>query len=226
MTSYIDSPKPPAVPEWNQIEKLEKEKEVTGIYISGHPLDDYHLEFQHFINCPLEKAEQVQGKLLKMGGIVTEATFGTTQKGTGYARFTMQDFTGSFQINLYNEKFESYKHLITKGQVLYVEGSNEKGYSQDRFFFNVKDIRMLDTIGKNMTKSVTIKLPLSSIDEKLVHELENLCMDRVGPHTLKLKLVDDGDDLGVDLVSTLLKVTADYQFVSELELMGLAYKLN
>jgi DNA polymerase-3 subunit alpha len=69
-----------SVPEWSQIEKLEREKEVTGIYISGHPLDDYHLEFQHFINCPLEKAEQVQGKLLKMGGIVTEATFGTITK--------------------------------------------------------------------------------------------------------------------------------------------------
>ncbi len=226
MTSYIDSPKPPIVPEWNQIEKLEKEKEVTGIYISGHPLDDYHLEFQHFINCPLEKAEQIQGKLLKMGGIVTEASFGTTQKGTGYARFTMQDFTGSFQINLYNEKFESYKHLITKGQVLYIEGSNEKGYSQDRFFFNVKDIRMLDTIGKNMTKSVTIKLPLQSIDEKLVHELEHLCLEKVGPHTLKLKVVDEGDEIGIDLVATSLKVTADYQFVKELEMLGLAYKLN
>jgi DNA polymerase III subunit alpha len=226
MTNYIDSPKPTTVPEWNQIEKLEKEKEVTGIYISGHPLDDYHLEFKHFINCPLEKADQIQGKLLKMGGIVTEVTFGTSQKGTGYARFTIQDFTGSFQINLYNEKFESYKHLITKGQVLYIEGSNEKGYSQDRFFFNVKDIRMLDTIGKNMTKSVTIKLPLHIIDEKLVHELEHLCLEKVGPHTLKLKVVDEGDDIGVDLVATSLKVTADYQFVNELELMGLAYKLN
>ena len=161
-----------------------------------------------------------------MGGIVTEATFGTTQKGTGYARFTMQDFTGSFQINLYNEKFESYKHLITKGQVLYVEGSNEKGYSQDRCFFNVKDIRMLDTIGKNMTKSVTIKLPIHIIDEKLVHEIEHLCLERVGPHTLKLKVVDEGDDIGVDLVATAMKVTADYQFINELEMLGLAYKLN
>lgn len=226
MTQYIDSPKPPTVPEWNQIEKLEREKEVTGIYISGHPLDDYHLEFKHFINCPLEKADQVQGKLLKMGGIVTEAIFGTSQKGTGYARFTIQDFTGSFQINLYNEKFESYKHLITKGQVLYIEGINEKGYNQDRFFFNVKDLRMLDTIGKNLTRSVTIKLPLNIIDEKLVNELELLCLDRVGPHTLKLKVVDDGDDLGVDLISSTLKVTADYQFVNELEMLGLAYKLN
>jgi len=226
MTSYIDSPKPPAISEWSQIEKLEREKEVTGIYISGHPLDDYHLEFKHFINCPLEKAEQQPGKLLKLGGIVTDVTFSVSQKGTGNARFAIQDFTGSLQINLYNEKFESYKHLLTKGQVLYIEAVYEKGYNQDRYFFNVKDIRMLDSIGKNMTKSVTIKIPLQIIDEKLVHEIEHLCLDKVGPHTLKLKVVDEGDEFGIDLVATSLKVTADYTFINELEVLGLAYKLN
>jgi DNA polymerase-3 subunit alpha len=226
MTSYIDAPKPPVVPEWNQIEKLEREKDVTGIYISGHPLDDYHLEFKHFITCPLEKAEHTQGKLLKMGGIVTEVIFSTSQKGTGYARFTIQDFTGSLQINLYNEKFESYKHLLTKGQVLYIEGIYEKGYNQDRLFFNIKEIRMLDTIGKNMTRSVTIKIPLQIIDEKLVHEIEHICLEKAGPHTLKLKVVNEAEDQGVDLVATALKVTADYQFINELETLGLAYKLN
>ncbi|MCE2789712.1 MAG: DNA polymerase III subunit alpha [Saprospiraceae bacterium] len=185
ITNYIDTPKPAPVPEWNQIEKLEREKEVTGIYISGHPLDDYHLEFRHFINCSLEKAEQIQGKLLKMGGIVTEAHFGTTQKGTGYVRFTLQDFTGSFQINLYNEQFESFKHLITKGQVLYLEGTNEKGYQSDRFFFRVKEVKMLDTIGKTMTKSLTLKLPLHLIDEKLIYEVEHICLQKPGPQLLK-----------------------------------------
>jgi DNA polymerase-3 subunit alpha len=226
MTNYIDAPKPASTPEWNQIEKLEREKEVTGIYISGHPLDDYHIEFRHFINCPLEKAEQVQGKLLKLGGIVTDVSFGTTQKGTGYARFTLQDFTASFQISLYNEQFESFKHLLTKGQVLYVEGMNEKGFQGDRFFFRVKDIRMLDSIGKSMTKSLTVKLPLHQIDEKLIFEIEHLCNEKIGPHTLKLKVVEDNEDIGVDLISTTMKVNADFQFINELENLGLAYKLN
>ncbi|MGB4959169.1 MAG: DNA polymerase III subunit alpha [Saprospiraceae bacterium] len=226
MTNYIDLPKPPKIDEWNQIEKLEKEKEVTGIYISGHPLDDYHLEFTNFINCLLENVEITPDKLLKLGGIVSEVSFGTTQKGTGYARFTIQDFTGSLQVSLYNEKFESYKHLITKGQVLYVEGIYEKSYNQDRFFFNVKDIRMLDTIGKNKTKSLTIKIPLDQINEKLVHEIEHLCLEKVGPHILKLKIVDETSDIGVDLIATTLKIAADYQFIQELEDLGLAYKLN
>ena len=161
-----------------------------------------------------------------MGGIVTEAHFGTTQKGTGYVRFTLQDFTGSFQINLYNEQFESFKHLITKGQVLYVEGINEKGYQSDRFFFRVKEIKMLDTIGKNMTKSLTLKLPLHMIDEKLIYEVEHLCLQKPGPHTLKLKVVMEADDLGIDLISSTLTVNADFQFIQDIENLGLAYKLN
>lgn len=227
MTNYIDTPKPPAVPEWSQIEKLEKEKEVTGFYISGHPLDDYRLEFTYFINCPLEMAEQTQGKLLKMGGIVTETFFATSQKGTGYCKFTLQDFTGSMQFSLFNEKYEAFKHLITKGQVLYLEGINEKRYNQDKFFFNVKELKMLDTIGKAMTKSVTVKIPLESLDERLIFEIESICQENVGPHMLKVKIVDDSQPgLDIDMVSTGVKVNADYKFVNLIEELGLAYKLN
>lgn len=227
MTNYIDTPKPPAVSEWSQIEKLEREKEVTGFYISGHPLDDYRLEFTYFINCPLEMAEQTQGKLLKMGGIVTETFFGVSQKGTGYCKFTLQDFTGSMQFSIFNEKFESHKHLISKGQVLYLEGINEKRYNQDKYFFNVRDIRMLDSIGKAMTKSVTVKIPLELLDERLIYEIESICQENAGPHTFKVKIVDDSQPgLDVDMVSTGVKVNADYRFINLMEELGLAYKLN
>ena len=227
MTSYIDTPKPPSVPEWNQIDKLEKEKEVTGFYISGHPLDDYRLEFTYFINCTLEMASQTNGKLLRLGGIVTETFIGTSQKGTGYARFTLQDFSGSMQFSIFNEKFESHKHLITRGQVLYLEGINEKRYNQDVYYFNVKDIRMLDSIGKAMTKSITIKVPVSALDQRLIFELETVCQDNPGPHALKIRIVDeDQQGMDVDMVSTGVKINADYKFVNHIEELGLAYKLN
>jgi DNA polymerase III subunit alpha len=226
MTSYIDQPKPPIVIEWSQIEKLEREKEVTGIYISGHPLDDYHLEFKHFINTPLEQAEASQGRMMKMGGIISEATHGTTQKGTGFTRFTMQDFTGSFQIQLYNESYESYKHLINKGQVLYIEGIKEKGYNSDRMFFKVKDLRLLDSIGKTMTKSIMLRIPVDKINNDLIERLNMIVTEKPGPHSLKIKLVDDEDLTGVDLVSGTHKVMADYEFVRLVEEIGVGYKIN
>jgi DNA polymerase-3 subunit alpha len=223
---YMEAPRPPKVEEWNQIEKLEKEKEVTGIYISGHPLDDYHLEFKNFLNCTLDKIDQTENKQLKVGGIVTDVYIGTSQKGTEYSRFTIQDFNGSYQFNLYTEKHESYKHLLEKGKVLYIEGINEKRYNQDNYYFKVNDIRLLDSVGKALTKSVTVRIPLHLVDEKAIHELTHLVESHSGPHQLRFKLVDLENHFDVNLISKDFTVLADYAFVDKIERMGWLYKIN
>ena len=226
MTNYIDNPKPILVQEWNLIDKLEREKEVTGIYLSGHPLDDYHLEFRNYVNCPLEKVEDSTGTLVKVGGIVTDVVHAVNQKGNGYGRFTIQDFTGSATFSIFNEQYLKYRELLVKGNVIYVEGINEKGYNSDRYFFRVKELKMLDTIGKTMTKSITIKVSLHHIDEKMVHEIEQLCVNHPGPHILKIKLVDTELSFDVDLFASNLKVLVDNTFTHHLTRLQIPYKLN
>lgn len=223
---YIETPRPPKIDEWSQIEKLEREKDVTGFYISGHPLDDYHLEFNYFLNCTLDNIEKTENRLLKVGGIVTDVYIGTSQKGTEYSRFTLQDFTGSFQFNLFTEKHESFKHLLEKGKVLFIEGINEKRYNQDTFFFKVNDIKLLDSVGKALTKSVTVRIPLHSIDDKVIHELSILAESHAGPHQLRFKVVDMENQLDVNLVSKEYSVLADYAFVNKIERLGWQYRLN
>jgi len=183
---YLDQPPIPQVEEWDQMIKLQKEKLITGIYISGHPLDDYQLELKHFVNCPLDIVEKTEDRLVKVAGIVTESMVGISQRGTSYARFTIQDYRGALQINLYNEQCEKWKSLITNGKVLYIEGMNQKGYSGDRYFFKVKDIKMLDTVGKELTKSITVRLPIHRVDENLVANFIDLCEENEGEHILNL----------------------------------------
>ena len=226
MTQYIELPKPPNIEEWGQIEKLEKEKEVTGIYISGHPLDDYRIEFTNFINCPLENIDNTLRQPLKLGGIVTDVHIGVSMKGTGYAKFTVQDKSGSFQFTIRNENFEAYKHLLSKGQVLYIEGSNEKFYNGDGTYFKVNKVQLLDTVGKNLTKSITLKLALKHISEAFINQLDQLCIKNEGMHLLKFKIIDDADEYGVDLISSNHKVNVDYKFINELESIGISYKIN
>ncbi|MFZ1704959.1 MAG: DNA polymerase III subunit alpha [Saprospiraceae bacterium] len=226
MQDMIIEPTPENVPEWNQIEKLEKEREVTGIYISGHPLDDYTLEFNYFINCPLEKASYVESQLLKMGGMVKDVHFGTTQKGNPYTRFTLMDFTGEFQISLYNESNELWKHLISPGNVLYVEGINQRGLNSDRAFFRAREIMFLDTVGQARTKSITVKLDLTDVKTTTIETLLKLCEEKPGKHTLKFKLKDAESEMDIDLQSQTIKINADGLFVQELESLGLSFKLN
>ncbi len=226
LVHLIDKPRPPVIEEWGQMEKLEKEKEVTGIYLSGHPLDDYMMEFRHFINCPLSMIDDRTGVLLKLGGIVTDVFIGTSIKGTGYAKFTLQDMEGSHQFFLRNENFEAYKHLLSVGLVLYVEGSNEKSYKGDHTYFKLRRIHLLDTIGENLTQSITMKVPLEDITSNLIDQLVDLCIQHEGQHTFKLKIISGDDENGVDLISSDHTVHADYKFIGAIENLGFAYKIN
>ncbi|HPK10292.1 MAG TPA: DNA polymerase III subunit alpha [Saprospiraceae bacterium] len=222
----IAEPKPEDVEEWNQIEKLEKEKEVTGIYMSGHPLDDYGLEFKYFVSNSIDQLENIVDSIVSIGAIVTDVNHGVTQRGDENCRFVVQDYSGSLEIRLYNEQYQALKHLIEKGKVLYIEGGYRKGYNSDRVFYKVKDIKLLDTIGKQMTKSLTVKIPISDLDEKIVHGIEEIVESHKGKHWLKVKIVDQTNEHQLDMVAKGIKVNADHSLVKKLEELGLAYRIN
>ena len=224
--SLIDEPKFNALPEWDQMIKLEKEKQVTGIYISGHPLDDYKLELKNFTTHKLDIVERTENELVEVAGIVTASMVGVSQRGTSYARFTIQDYRGSLDINLYNEDCEKWKSLATNGKVLYIKGVNQRWRGSDRVSFKPKDIKMLDTVGKLLTKSVTIKFPTVQMNEELVEAVINLCEEHEGKHHLKFKIVDREEDMIIDLISSGKKVNANFEFVQAVEALGLPYKLN
>ena len=223
--SFIDTPEMPKLKSWPLITKLEKEKEVTGIYISGHPLDDYKLELEHFTTCNLEKAHQSEGRNLKLAGLVTEAFHGMNQKGLGYGRFTIQDFNGALEFRLYRDDYLNYKQLLVSGQVIYLEGMFAQGYN-DNTYFKVKDIRLLDSVGKALTKSITIQMGLTQIDQLVINQINQMINENKGSHSLSMEIFDMEDELDIKLVSVEKKVNADSKFIEELKNIGLSYKLN
>lgn len=227
VTQLIEDPVINNMEEWDAVYRLDKEKEVTGIYISGHPLDDYNLELSYHTNCRIAHVEPSEDKVMKFGCIVTEARYGTSQRGTPYMMFTVQDYSDSLEIRLFNEQCENYKNILEVGRVIYIEGINKKRYNADVKYFKVNDIKLLDTIGKLFTKSITIKLPLSLVNEKLIDDIDDLIQMHLGEHKLYFKVVDDeqpGSEL--DLISKTFFVDANYKLLQGLEKMGLPYKIN
>ena len=101
-----------------------------------------------------------------------------------------------------------------------------KRFNGERYFFKVKDIRMLDSVGKMLTKSITLKLPLEIISDQLLQELENICEENQGEHKFKMKVVDAENKIELDLISKNRFVNASNQFVRKVEGLGLPYKLN
>lgn len=221
----LPDPKMPQGHNWNKIELLNKEKEVTGIFISGHPLDDYEMELNHFVDVSLDKMDDVKERSIRLAGLVTEVFEGTTQKGLGYKKFTLQDFKGSKQFGLYNEQFNNFGNLVTLGAVLYVEGMNSRGYNSDNYYFRVKEVRLLDTVGKLLTKSITLRVPIDDITDRLIKELEGIS-DPQGQHKFKILLVDAESNVELDLVGAGKNVTVDTNLLDVITRLGLPYKLN
>ena len=221
----LPDPKMPKVIPWNKIELLNKEKEVTGIFISGHPLDDYHMELNHFVDVPLDKADDIKEATIRLAGLVTEVFEGTTQKGLGYKKFTLQDFRGSKQFSLYNEQFANYGNIVKLGAVLYIEGMNSKGYSNDNYFFRVRDVKLLDTVGKLLTKSITIRIPVEDITPSMIGEL-NQISEVKGQHRFKLMVVDKQENVELEFIGEDRSVNVDTGLIDRIGKLGLPYRLN
>ena len=217
---------PKAIP-WIEVEKLKKEKEVTGIYISGHPLDQYRMELENYTNVDLEHAEDVKGTVIKLGGIIASATHGISQKNNmGYARINLQDYTGSFEFGVYREDYEKYKDILTLGYVIYLEGRYQSGYNTGSFFFKILNIRLMASLSEDLTKSLTIRVPLEKINDKFIQRMKEICDDHEGKHRLSMQVMDLDEELNTDFNVTSHKVTVDSELIEKIRGLGLSYKLN
>ncbi len=213
------------ISEWSVIEKLTFEKEVTGMYISGHPLDDYKFELSHFVNCSLDIIDEVIDKVVSLAGIVTEANHGISRnKGTGYCRFTIQDMHGSFSLGVYREDYQKYKDLLSPGQVIYIEGINQKNQKNDNLFFKVRDLRMLETVGRDLTKKITLKADLESIKNDSVSAFIDLLKKHSGEVKLNFQIVDEEVDLKFHSKTTMIQM--DKELIRFFNDQGWHYKLN
>ncbi len=229
LNESLEKPKLPQVEEWHKLEKLNREKEVAGIFISGHPLDDYRLEFENYINCPIDMVDLTRNQMVKFAGLVVSAREGISQKGNAFVRAEIQDYTGSIEISCNRENYKKFGHLFKKGEVLFIEGMMSPSYgNSDNYYFTLKNVCLLETVGKMLTKSITLQLPINLINEKMVEELKNLCDQTKGEHALKMVVQDQNKEetIKLDLISENYKVNANADFISALREIGIDYKLN
>lgn len=228
-TVSVPEPTLPKVEKWNLVTKLEKEKEVTGIYISGHPLDDYRMEIKSFTTTSLENLTQYQGRAerVKIAGFVISADHRVSQKGTGWGRFIIQDFNSTLEITMFSEDYQKFKYLFEVGSALFIVGSWEKRWNSDEWNFKVHEVKQLAGIGETMSSAITIKLPTDNITNDFIEQLEELCIQYKGKHDFKLVLLDYNNKNSLSFVSSKRKVNAaDSDFITGLEKLGLEWKVS
>jgi DNA polymerase-3 subunit alpha len=217
----IPEPEPPNANPWSLIEKLEREKEVTGIYISGHPLDDYRMEVENFTTCSLEELEEKKGQPVKIAGIVSKVSHRVSQKGSGYGYFTIQDYNASFEFPLFSDDYMKYKGFFEPGNCVFITGTFEQRWGkEDEYQLRIKEVTLLENAGQQQANCITLKLPVETLTGELIEQLEGLCKTHKGTQQLRMVLLDYTNRTSLSFASKSKKVKVDNDFVSAVKELG------
>ena len=223
----IEEPSPPECREWSLIEKLDKEKQVTGIFISGHPLDDYRMEVENFVTCSLNAIDQHQQRSqILLAGSVTAVRHMVSKNGNGWGIFTISDFDGELEFRLFGEDYQKFKHLLEPGKAIFIKAGFQKSWRDESLELRIKDVSLLESVGDTMTKGIRLTLPLERLTTEVVENLDQLCEKHKGPHQLRMVILDRQNRIKLPLAARSRKVKADNDFVQELSRLGVDYKIE
>ncbi len=168
----IQKPPIPNVEEWAKLILLEKEKNLIGIYLTAHPLDDYKLEINNFcsrdvalkdINNDIEKYKD---RDFTFGGMVTAAREGQSKNGNMYAVLTLSDYTDSKELFFFGKDYVNFSKFCKTGLFIMVKGTVKSRFNSDFYEFKVNNIELLADVRTTYVKSITINMPLSVLSEK------------------------------------------------------------
>jgi DNA polymerase-3 subunit alpha len=213
--------------EWSLLEKLKKEKEVTGVYISGHPLDDYRLELNTFTNTRLNEIDKKRDKEVKVAGIVTATETKIAKNGNPYCRFTLEDFDGTYNFSIFSKDYMLFKTYIeTNSALLHITGKYQPRWDGKEYEFKITKIDLLSDIRNKLTKALTLQIKAMDIDDKVVNELFDVAKKYPGNIKLRVRFIDRDENLVVSETSSLLKIELTNELLRDLERLHVEYSLN
>jgi DNA polymerase III subunit alpha len=222
----LPPPTMPVVPEWPSIVALKKEKEINGMYLSSHPLDDYRTEIKYFCNASLSRlnhVESILGREVTVAGIVTDAQHRISKMGKGWGIFRLEDFHGDYEFKLFGEDYLKFRHFFDNEQLLYIKARGRKFNQRqgegfvERLSVDVAEVRLLSEVLEESSKSLEIKLNLQWLTTPLVDELHELLSLHPGKKRVKLHVIDAEEKLDIKLPVKEFKVTIAKDLLQVLE---------
>ncbi len=224
-------PDPSSCPDWPKLEKLNREKEVIGIYLSSHPLDDFRLEINTFATATLAELQNLRDYLDRevfVAGIVTDTKNGIGKNGKPYGSFTLQDYTDSFRFMTFDKDYIDNSKFFFTGYYLLVRGKVQKRkFRDDELEFSIRKINLLSSVKDELIKSITLKLNPENINSEMIEELKALIRENKGDTELKFLFLDPDDKISLPMFSRTMRVRLNNEFISYLDdHPGIEYKVN
>ena len=220
----IAKPKIPDIAPWDDLVRLRIEKEFIGLYLSGHPLDQYKLELERF--TPLDKVLEQKNKEIKIGGIVSNVNLRTTKNGDRFAILVLEDFNGRFELPIWSKDYIKYAAFCEMGTFLYATGKVQPSYRDPNAFeFKIGGMGLLSEVRHTMCKGVKIQILIDRLNNAFVSDLEKVVAKNTGKHELKVAVTEPKENISFEMFSRKYKIDPSNDFLKELERMEVEYSL-
>lgn len=203
-------PLPKEIPVWGNLEKLNKERELVGIYLSAHPLDEYSVVLDYVCNTKMNQLEDRE-ELAKMeevivGGIVSGVRTGETKNGNLYGIVKLEDFEGNGELALFGNDWITYRNFFMEGASLYIRLKSEPHkYKAGQYNLNIKSVELLSDVKDKVIHKVTFNVPLDLLTPTMVEDLAEIVEEEPGEAELFFN-IHTTDSNKISLMSRKTKV--------------------
>ena len=228
----------PPVPQaeaWSSIEKLYKEKELVGIYLSAHPLDDYSLILNKMCNTTCAEVgdrdlrEQLASREdITFGGIVTKVTQRFSKRGEPFGVVTIEDFNGPGELALFGEEWGRWNGRLTEGCSVFVTAKCSKKYQNSQYYsLTISNIEYLQTVKDNRIERFTISINSDVINDVTVDDILSMITDTEGRTKLYINLHDEQSGANILLFARSQGIEVKKNLVDYItETQGMSYTVN
>jgi DNA polymerase-3 subunit alpha len=231
----IEEPEIPPCEPWGTMETLKREKEVVGIYISGHPLDDFKTEIQAFCNAEIgafNDPEAYLNRELSVAGVITDVQHRMSRNGKGWASFVLEDYSDSYEFRIFGEEYLKFRHFLTINAFLYLKVFIREGWvnrdtgkkGEPRLQFN--QCLLLQDVMEAFARKLTIQLDIDQLHETRIHELKETLRAFKGSHPLSFVVYEMQEAIKVNLTSRKQKVQISSELLHRLKDQEVHFKLN
>jgi DNA polymerase-3 subunit alpha len=205
----VPSPKMPNCEPWTLTELLNYEKEVTGVFMSGHPLDHFRFEIRHYglttmadFNELKETVTlQTSNKPVRLAGLIIDAQHRVSRQGKNFGSIVLEDYSGKSEFMLWSEDYNRFRNYMEKGTNLFVTGYFKQRYNKPELEFKIDKIMLLESIKQQLTKQVIVDLEARHLNENMVRFFEKNVKSFPGRSGLKFNISEPKNHLKVSMLT-------------------------
>lgn len=207
----IPPPKLPNCEQWTLTEALEHEKEVTGIFMSGHPLDHFKFELKHYGIMPLADFNEIKesatlvaaagSKNFRIAGLVVDAQHRVTRTGRNFGSMSIEDFSGKTEIMFWSDDYIRFKEYLDKGKNVLINGFFKQRFNSEEYEFKVTQLNLLETAKQSLTKQLDINIQPAALTPKFLEFVERNLRANPGKSQLRFNIYEPSENLKLSLCS-------------------------